>query len=169
MLPMPVPRLFIPAMILAVFCVLTITRSSIYRDEITLWLDTVAKSPAKARTHNGLGDAFQKAGRLDDARTHFEQAVEIDPNYTDALFNLSVIYNTQGRSGEALQLLERALALDPSHHLARFSLAMLYYDRGLMAEAEQEYELVLRLAPFSGEADFSRQMLIRIRTVSPSR
>lgn len=67
---------------------LTITRNQVYRSEISLWEDTVAKSPGKARARNNLGYAYLQAGRKSEAETEFRAALEIDPDYYKARNNL---------------------------------------------------------------------------------
>jgi len=149
--------------LLIVLCALTISRSGVYRDEISLYTDVVAKSPNKARPHNNLGDALKNAGRIPEAGPHFERALELQPAYTDALNNLATIYIISGRKYEAMQLLSQALILDPRHLQARSNLAISYYEQGMFSEAEQHYDILLIIAPDSKEAFFARRMLPLVR------
>ena len=67
----------------------TIQRNQVYENEISLWEDTVVRSPAKARVHNNLGYAYMLAGRNNEARREFSIALEIKPNDIKARNNLS--------------------------------------------------------------------------------
>lgn len=67
---------------------LTLLRNQAYASEITLWEDTVQKSPHKARVHNNLGYAYRLAGRKEDARREFTHALRIDPKNIKARHNL---------------------------------------------------------------------------------
>lgn len=67
---------------------LTITRNQVYQSEISLWKDTVAKSPGKARAHNNLGYAYMQAGRKSEAIMEFGIALKLDPGYYKARNNL---------------------------------------------------------------------------------
>lgn len=75
------------ALALGLVC-LTVMRNQAYQNEISLWEDTVTKSPGKARVHNNLGVAYELAGRKADARKEFAIALEIDPDYYKARNNL---------------------------------------------------------------------------------
>jgi protein O-mannosyl-transferase len=157
-------RVVVPFALLLVLCVLTISRSVVYHDEVSLYTDIVAKSPNKARPHNNLGDALKKAGRLSEAGSHFERALELQPAYPDALNNLATIYNSSGRRYEAMQLLSQTLILDPNHLQARSNLAISYYEQGLFDESVRHYERIVEIAPASREAFFARKMLPLVRS-----
>jgi len=156
-------RLIVHAALLFILCALTIGRSAVYEDEVTLYTDIVAKSPNKARPHNNLGDALKKAGRAQEAGPRFERALELQPEYPDALNNLATIYNSSGRTQEALQLLSYALALNPGHLQARFNMAFSYYDKGMLSEAEMHFAILAQTAPNSKEGAFALKMIAMIQ------
>jgi len=161
-------RFIIIMVILAALAAMSFARSSIYEDEVSLYTDIVSGSPNKARPHNNLGDALKKAGRIEEARNHFERALALQPAYPDALNNLATIYNSSGRREEALQLLSQALSLNPAHLQARSNLAITFYEQGMPGEASQQYAIIIDLAPYSKEAVFARKMLSMIqRRTSP--
>jgi tetratricopeptide (TPR) repeat protein len=67
---------------------ITVRRNEVYRSEIALWEDTAAKSPGKARVHNNLGYAYERAGRFGEARESYHRALAIDPGHARARGNL---------------------------------------------------------------------------------
>jgi len=67
-------------------------RNLIYRDQISLWSDTVRKSANKARPHNNLGHAYALQGEWDQAIEEFRTAARLDPNYALAQNNLRDAY-----------------------------------------------------------------------------
>ena len=77
---------------------MTILRNDVYQDEITLWENTLAQSPGKARAHNNLGYAYMVAGRNGEARREFIAALKIEPGHVKAWNNLSRL------ESEAVQL-----------------------------------------------------------------
>jgi len=45
----------------------------------------VSKYPKSANVYDSLGDAYQAAGRKDDAIKSYEKALAIDPNYPSSV------------------------------------------------------------------------------------
>lgn len=80
-------QLLLAALVLA-WGGLTVARNLDYRDEISLWEQTVRLSPNKARVHNNLGYAYLLAGRTDDARREFSHTLRLDPAHVKARTNL---------------------------------------------------------------------------------
>lgn len=79
------------AMVLALG-VATHQRNLLYRDEVSLWSDTVRKSPNKARPHNNLGHAYAMQDNWDRAIEEFRIAARLDPDYAPARKNLRDAY-----------------------------------------------------------------------------
>lgn len=76
------------AVLLLLLSSLTIQRNSIYANEITLWEDTVRKSPNKARAHNNLGYAYLLERRYAEAKREFNTALTLNPTFYKARYNL---------------------------------------------------------------------------------
>jgi Flp pilus assembly protein TadD len=67
----------------------TLAHNTIYRGEVALWEDTVAKSPSKARVWNNLGYACQLQGREQDAvRAGCERSDALSERGNDEIFDL---------------------------------------------------------------------------------
>ena len=57
----------------------------------------------------GLEKQFHKA------KKNYQKALDIDPDYLQALINLAGIYYMEGNKKEAKRLLQRALKIEPNH------------------------------------------------------
>lgn len=66
-------------------------RNADYRDEVSLWRQTVAVSPVNPRAWNNLGWAYLLVGRRDDAQRAFARALAIDPGHVRARQNLDYL------------------------------------------------------------------------------
>jgi superkiller protein 3 len=82
---------------------------------------------------NAFGD-----GQLDDAIDKYQKALEIDPNYQDALHGLGMALFNRGRVDEAIVTATRLIDIDQDDILAHTSLSMFYQSQGRIEEAEKE-------------------------------
>ena len=119
----------------------------------------VARADNFADVHHMLGVIAHAEGELVEAQVHFERAVEINPNYTEAQLNLIVTYNELGRYDAARQVYATVRAgdagtgamLDP-FALGRIAnmhanTSQAYEDAGMLVEAIAELEKAVALCP----------------------
>lgn len=91
------------AALLLILASLTLLRNQVYATEIALWEDTVMKSPSKARVHNNLGHAYLLAHRHAEARHEFSTALQLDPQFYQAHYNLLHLNEEEEKAGGTLQ------------------------------------------------------------------
>jgi tetratricopeptide (TPR) repeat protein len=104
-----------------------------------------------ADVHNMLGVIHHDQGDLGRAQEQFEAALRINPNYTEAILNLTVTYNEIGRYDDARKLMEhlgQQKGPEGSERLEPYArgkianlhaeVAQAYYDVGLLAAAITE-------------------------------
>jgi Flp pilus assembly protein TadD len=89
------------ALLLVVLVSLTVLRNQDFYSEIALWQATAQHSPNKARVQNNLGYACMQAGRTEEARAAFASALQRDPNYYQARYNLLRLDEDSGRKAAA--------------------------------------------------------------------
>lgn len=85
---------------------------------------------------NAFGD-----DKLDESIGLYRQALEIDPNYQDALHGLGMALFNHGRFEEAAEAAKRLIAIDNDDVLAHTSLSMIYQAQGRIEDAEKEGNL----------------------------
>jgi Flp pilus assembly protein TadD len=141
--------LVIPALILTVLlsAVTATARNEVWKDEITLWEDVVAKSPAKVRAHGSLGSAYQRRGLYDAAAREYHAAILLDQNDPANYNNLGTIYYLQKKWDDALPMYRKALSFDPKNVKAHYNLGTVLTKLGRYSEAESELLEVIRLKP----------------------
>ena len=64
--------------------------------------------PGHVEAHSNLASLLARAGRLDQAIPHFEQAVRLRPDRVEMHMNLAVAYSSAGRFPDALAAAQRA-------------------------------------------------------------
>lgn len=77
--------------LLLTLCGATAWRNLDYRSERTLWEATVRNSPHKPRAWLNLGYAYRLEGDYAAARTAYEQALRLNPDYRQARINLNLL------------------------------------------------------------------------------
>jgi protein O-mannosyl-transferase len=93
----------------------TSRQAGTYLDSETLFRATLARNPSSWLAHNNLGQELQtKRRRVSEAIAHFEQALELQPDYPEARNNLGLALTQVGRSADAIPHLEEAVRLKPS-------------------------------------------------------
>jgi spermidine synthase len=75
--------------------------------------------------HNNLGSLLHKAGKLQDAIWHYEEALQIKPNLAETRCNLGDAYWQAGKVHDAIGQYEQALLIKPDLVVAQNNLAWL--------------------------------------------
>ena len=132
----------------------TVRRNRDYRSEIALWTDTVRKAPGNPRAHNDLAEAFLAGGEPAKAAAEFVAAVQVDPDYAPAQYNLGVTLLDSGRPMEAIPHLEKALPAPRHQADLHLYLGEAFERSGQRAGAVDHYREALRLAPGNADAAF---------------
>lgn len=132
-----------------------------YEEAIHCYEKLAALSPAIEETRRFLQE---EKGKLEDARTLFRQgvdlaksrlypeglallkdAIELRPNYIDALYISGVINGVMGNYPDAMQHFEKVLVLRPSHVEAMYGKANILLKKGSYAKALDLLDNVLAL------------------------
>ena len=83
-------RTWIGLTLITILGILTIRRGTVWSSDIALWEDTVKHAPGKARVWFNLGGAYLSI-QPEKARAAFLRALEIQPHFPEAYYDLGVI------------------------------------------------------------------------------
>ena len=75
--------------------------------------------------------------RLEDAIAAYLRALDLDPDYADALHALAMTYSHQEKFSRAIEVGKRLIEVAPDDELAHTSLSIFYQQNGMVAEAEE--------------------------------
>jgi hypothetical protein len=115
----------------------------------------LASVKRSAEAHYDIGVALQGAGQVQEAVGHYERAVRIQPDYTEAQNNLGLALVQLGRLQEAIGHYEQALRINPDDAPVHNNLGAALRRQGRLQEAIGHYEQAVRLKPDFAEAHYN--------------
>ena len=131
---------------------LTFRRNEVYRSELSIWSDVVAKRPDNPRARSNLAVILMRLGRLDEAAAHCAEALRIQPDYAAAVNNMGTILAQQGKRREALGYYAKALELEAGFAEPYNNIGLEIFKEGRLDEAIARFTAALQLQPDYAEA-----------------
>lgn len=110
------------------------------------WFLKALEHGRSARLLTRLGLTYRALGDSAAAEGAFKQAVEVDPEYEEALYNLA-LNEKETDPQMAAELLERAIEIDPDYALAHHELGGLYEGLQDLTRAEYHFRRSLEIDP----------------------
>jgi protein O-mannosyl-transferase len=102
-------------------------RNRVWKDELTLWTDVIAKTPQNPRGYNMVGNFYQANSRIYDAIGYYRKALEVDSSYAEARSNLGNAYIQTGKIDEGLNEL---MVTARNNRFDEIDTGILYYNIG---------------------------------------
>ncbi len=97
--------------VVAAFGMRTIVRNRDWQDNLSLYSAAVQAAPDSAKMHANLGGEYLAMGRLDLAGPELQAALQIEPDYPDALSAYGLLQSQIGNYQAAGGFMERALSM----------------------------------------------------------
>ena len=120
---------------------LNASRRGLLRQAVDLFLEEEAVNPEPLPLlYLELGKTYAKLGEPDSARTAYETAIDMDPNYATAYMWLGQLLEEIGDLDEALDYSKKGAALKPEDPDYQYIIGTLYYRKGELEEAVQYLE-----------------------------
>jgi len=153
---MPTIATAVLAAVLFTSSVATIKRNNVWKNDLTLWTDTVRKSPNAWAAHSYLGYALFTNGDINGAIEQYEIAIRMKPVFGDAHHNLGVALSVIGDHQGAVTAYLQALKLGPRSALLHANLSMSLTALGQTGEAMREADQAIRIDPICARAHSAR-------------
>jgi tetratricopeptide (TPR) repeat protein len=166
----------------AVICAtLTYQRNQVWASSLTLWQDTVAKSPRKLRPRFQLAYAYYELGKCPESAENYESASKLAPLSYELLLDWAIALDCAGRDNDAIYKLQQAALFDNSAHV-HSELGMVYAKSGRVQDALRElaqaekidprFEMTYvyrgNIAELSGDRAFAAREYQRALAINPS-
>ena len=91
-----------------------------------LFIELIAQQPELTGAYVNLGAIEKDAKRIPKAQEYFTKALDINPNFVDALVQKASIHQDLGEFSNAEDLLRRAEAIQPENPIVNYNLGVLY-------------------------------------------
>jgi cytochrome c-type biogenesis protein CcmH/NrfG len=134
-------------MILFAYTLGTERRQPVWKDDLSLWSDTVKKSPESYVAHNDLGVALAQHGKPKEAIASFSRAQQIKPDYAEAHNNMGITLFGMKKKEEAILHFSKALQIDPEFAKASYNLGFVLVTQGKLADAVSYFNKALQIKP----------------------
>jgi tetratricopeptide (TPR) repeat protein len=148
--------IIILSLLVVCYSIMTHVRNFVWKDEFSLWDDTVRKSPLKARTYNNRGIAYQNKGNIDQAVLDYNKAIEINSNYALAYNNRGLAYQNKGNLDQAILDYNKAIEINSNYALAYNNRGLAYQDKGNIDQALLDYNKAIEIDPNCALAYYNR-------------
>ena len=134
-------------MLVVTYGIASYQRNLIWKTEVTIWSDTVNKSPAKARPYNNLGVAYTEKGLIEKAVPEIKEALRLKPDFINAHISLGNAYMKIGLTDMAILQYMEALRLKPDYGEVYVNLGNAYIKQCIIERAIDEYKKGISLKP----------------------
>jgi tetratricopeptide (TPR) repeat protein len=125
------------------------------REEVLADFEELSKRKKySAVDYFNLGFLYEQVGGKEEAIRFYTRAVQMQPDYKQALVNLATLYQDAGNYKMALGLYERLLHFHPKFVAGYLNMGMIFNALGDQSRARQFYLKVIKLDPGNGSAYF---------------
>lgn len=124
-------------------------------------LERVHDAALSAQARRCFSEGIERLNRGGprEAAQHFEQALEVSPDFADAHIALGIAYALDNRIYPALEHLEKATELEPDNFYAHFKLGQFYFKLRIPQKGYAETSRALDCATSLGERKLVAQLL----------
>ena len=133
------------------------------RDGETLWSHTLACTSQNWTAHFGLGQALKIRGQIDEAMPHFQMALEIRPDYSEAHNGVGYVLAFHRKYDEATAHFQGRVELKPDNFDALNNMGHVLDLRGQADDAMMCFQKALEIKPDFADAHINLGVLLAKR------
>ena len=132
---------------ISVLMTLSWLQVQLWKNGLTLSEHTLSVTSNNWLIHNNLGLVLARQGRLEEATTHYYEALRIKPDFAEAHNNLGLRLAKQGRLEEAIKHFSEAVRIKPDYADAHNSFGVALAKQGRFEEAINHFSEAVRIEP----------------------
>jgi len=131
----------------------TVSRNTVWQDEVRLWQDVVSKNPHSYWARNSLGMAYLHRGSVSDAVSQLNEALKIRPDHSPTRINLAVAMARQEKIHEARGILREVLERNSRDFEALYNLGVILAGEGMFEDAMDHFKRANDIRPGSEQVN----------------
>ena len=135
---------------------LTFQRNKVWKDDLSLWSDNVAKAPNITRPICNRSAVYGDLGVWDKAIADYSTLIRIAPKYILAYSNRGNAYGKLGQWAKAIADYTMVIGIDPNFKNVYFNRGVAYDNLGQVYKAISDYSRAIEIDPQYRDAYFSR-------------
>lgn len=120
-------------------------------------------TPADPVCHYNAGLIKERQGDAEGAISRYRRAIELRPDFSEALNNLGLLLRKTKQLSEALPILERNAELNPDSASASYNLGNTQADAGELDSAAASFRNALKIDPVHAEANLNLGNILKDR------
>jgi len=126
----------------------TVERNYIWRNDVILWQDTIAKTPNRIIPRLNLADAYFKNQLYDKALVEY-RTVLANSSFKEfhVRNNIGKIYGIKGEYDKALKEFQHSVAINPAFVEGQYNMGITYFNQGEIDKARLYFNKVQELDP----------------------
>lgn len=114
--------------------------SSDYAKAILFLERALSKNPNDPYIHLYLAESHSATGQTDLAESEYRQALQLNPDLTEAQYGLGLILESRGETQKALEYYRSVASKNPNHAGAFFQIGSIAYRQNNLKEAAEAFE-----------------------------
>jgi tetratricopeptide (TPR) repeat protein len=112
-----------------------------------VYYSMISENPENHDAHYNLGLVLQSQGKLEEAITHYRQAIALSGGDARYHNNLGAALAATRKVDEAIEHFNQAIALDPTNAGAFCNLGNAYFSQEKIEEAKNQYRRAIEIKP----------------------
>ncbi len=121
--------------------------TDLFRTTKILLRESIGQYPEEVELYNMLGNIYQAENRVEQARTHYQKALRLNPRNPETLNNLAVTSYRLGKDKEAARILHKALSYRNAPSMIYYNLTLLHHHNGDIDRMKENGRLFLQKGP----------------------
>ena len=135
------------AIVLVVLSVCTRVQVKYWQNSAALFKHALAVTTDNAAMHERYATAVFNEGKLDQAVSHYNEALRLHPELYQARAGLGLVFLQQGKTNEAIECFKETLQFKPDYALVLNNLGALLAAQGKIDEAADYFEKAISSDP----------------------